>query len=183
VTFKKERLNGARVSFYKKAFLKKSHFIAYASESDFEMGRIMSKNSCSYDFRMEQIRRRLTYKKEKFSRLFTDYEKYKSFIETFPRDKRLIFGNVWSEDFFLLENAPSDTLIVIVPHQLSEGNIKLMIDQLPITNYQINLYTILELAYLHQKQEFQSLKFHSSSRFYLRMFVDLSSKYQSYHHH
>jgi 3-deoxy-D-manno-octulosonic-acid transferase len=132
VTFKRERLNGTRVSFYKKAFLKKSHFIAYASESDFEMGRIMSKNSCSYDFRMEQIRRRLTYKKEKFSRLFTDYEKYKSFIEKFPRDKRLIFGNVWSEDFFLLENAPSDTLIVIVPHQLSEGNIKLMIDQLAL---------------------------------------------------
>jgi 3-deoxy-D-manno-octulosonic-acid transferase len=130
VTFKKERIKGLGVSFYKKAFLKQSHLIVYASETDLKMGRMISKNSISYDFRMEQIRRRLTHKKEKFSRLFTQYLEFKSFLEKFPRDKRLIFGNVWPEDLFLLKNIPPDFLIVIVPHQLTEGNIKLMIEHL-----------------------------------------------------
>jgi 3-deoxy-D-manno-octulosonic-acid transferase len=71
-----------------------------------------------YDFRMEQIKRRMEKREEKFAKFFPQYQGLKKVIDRYPRQKRLIMGNAWPQDLFLLENLPADVLLVIVPHQL-----------------------------------------------------------------
>lgn len=118
VTFKKERMKAKVVSPFKKAFLKRSKSIVYSTNADLEQGTDLGFPGVVYDFRMEQIQRRIQNRLEKFSTHFTLYSEFKNHLESYPRGKRLILGNAWPEDMFLLENISHDVLIVIVPHQL-----------------------------------------------------------------
>lgn len=119
VTFKKERVKKKLVPFIKLLFLSRSDFTIFASEQDYELGKSMGINGTIYDFRMEQIKRRLLARDEKFFKMFPLYSELKLQIAKFPREKRLIFGNAWPEDLFLLKNLPSDVFLLIVPHKLT----------------------------------------------------------------
>jgi 3-deoxy-D-manno-octulosonic-acid transferase len=122
VTFKKEHVLGKKISFLKKLFLKKASYIVYASKNDRPIGTKLglSGDHPFFDFRIEQIKRRMEKRHEKFQQLFPLYSKFHQHIVKFPREKRLILGNIWPEDLFLLEKIPQDYLIVVVPHQLNE---------------------------------------------------------------
>lgn len=65
VTFKKERSQGGGPSFWKKLFLKHSDRITYAGVPDLETGKFLGLNGEVFDFRIEQIRRRVLRKKRK----------------------------------------------------------------------------------------------------------------------
>jgi len=122
VTFKKEHLLENKMSFLKKLFLKKASYIVYASKNDRLIGSKLglSEEHPFFDFRIEQIKRRMEKRHEKFQQLFPLYSKFNQHIRQFPREKRLIFGNIWPEDLFLLEKIPQEYLVVLVPHQLNE---------------------------------------------------------------
>ncbi len=119
VTFKKERVQKKLVSFFKRIFLSCSDYTVFASEQDYELGKTMGIEGTIYDFRMEQIKRRLSARNEKFLKVFPIYKELKSNIESYPRQKRLIIGNAWPDDLFLLKDIPRDIFLVIVPHKLS----------------------------------------------------------------
>ena len=118
VTFKKERAKRKNISFYKMAFLMRSDFTIFATEADYKQGQEMGMNGTIYDFRMEQIKRRMEKREEKFAKFFPQYQGLKKVIDQYPRNKRLIMGNAWPQDLFLLKDLPQDILLVIVPHQL-----------------------------------------------------------------
>lgn len=118
VTFKKERVKGKSLSAYKLAFLLRSDFTVFASEADYKEGQEMGMKGTIYDFRMEQIKRRMEKREEKFAKFFPQYLGLKKVIDQYPRHKRLILGNAWPQDLFLLKDLPQDILVVIVPHQL-----------------------------------------------------------------
>lgn len=120
VTFKKENQLGKKVSFLKQLFLKKASYIVYASRSDQETGKSLGLSNINpfFDFRIEQIKRRMEKRHEKFHQHFSLYPEFNRILMKYPREKRLVFGNIWPEDLFLLEKIPSDFLLVIVPHQL-----------------------------------------------------------------
>ena len=118
VTFKKERMKAKVVSKLKKAFLRRSSYTVYSTQADLEQGTDLGVKGVVYDFRMEQIQRRIENRADKFAKLFPLYPEFKNHLESYPRGKRLILGNAWPEDMFLLENVTSDVLVVIVPHQL-----------------------------------------------------------------
>lgn len=122
VTFKKENQLGKEVSYLKRLFLKKASYVVYASRNDKEIGNHLGLSSSNpfFDFRIEQIKRRLEKRHEKFSHNFSLYTDFNKEMMKFPRHKRLIFGNIWPEDLFLLEKIPSDYFIAIVPHQLRQ---------------------------------------------------------------
>lgn len=130
VTFKKERSTGKGISFIKKLFLKNSRLTVYASHEDAELGGHLGISGPVYDFRMEQIKRRVDNRFEKFNRLFPDYPSLKNDLEKYPRSKRLILGNAWPEDLHLLENLPADIMLLIVPHQLKPEIIQVMQERL-----------------------------------------------------
>jgi 3-deoxy-D-manno-octulosonic-acid transferase len=119
VTFKKEREKGRSVSWFKRLFLKHAHRIFYASPADAEQGMELACAGINYDFRIEQIRRRILLRQEKFSQRFAAYAQFRQQLELWPRHKRLVMGNAWPEDLHLLQKFPSDMLLVIVPHQLT----------------------------------------------------------------
>jgi 3-deoxy-D-manno-octulosonic-acid transferase len=129
-TFKKERMQAKVVSPLKKAFLKKSSYTVYSTNADLEQARDMGLSGVVYDFRMEQIYRRIENRMDKYSKLFALYPEFKNHLESYPRGKRLILGNAWAEDMFLLENISSDVLIVIVPHKLQPEIIAKMTESL-----------------------------------------------------
>ncbi len=116
VTFKKERSRGKNISGWKKQFLKRSTTIIYATAEDARQGKEMGFPGESFDFRIEQIKRRLAGKEEKFAKIFPEYQSLG--IEKFPREKRLIFGNAWPSDLILLDKLPDDFYILVVPHKL-----------------------------------------------------------------
>lgn len=116
VTFKKERSQGKSVSFWKKQFLKRAQTIIYATSEDARQGKEMGFPGETFDFRIEQIQRRLEARAEKYARIFPEYSTLG--FKEFPREKRLIFGNVWPSDLILLEHLPEDFYILIVPHKL-----------------------------------------------------------------
>lgn len=118
VSFKKERVRAKSVSLFKQAFLKRSDYTVFASEADYELGKTLGLSGPLYDFRMEQIKRRLELRGEKFSRIFPHYPALKTLIDSYPRHKRLLLGNAWPVDLNLLTHLPSDILLIIVPHQL-----------------------------------------------------------------
>jgi 3-deoxy-D-manno-octulosonic-acid transferase len=118
VTFKKERVKGKNLSPYKLAFLARSDFTIFATDADYKQGQEMGVKGTIYDFRMEQIKRRMEKREEKFAKFFPQYQGLKKLIDLYPRHKRLILGNAWPQDLFLLKDLPPDILIVIVPHQL-----------------------------------------------------------------
>lgn len=122
VTFKKERSKGKGPSWWKLLFLKNARSIVYAGEPDFEQGKNLELPGSLYDFRMEQIRRRMEGKEKKFKELFSVYPEFRQFLDGYSR--KLIVGNAWPSDLFLLRDLPSDVLLVVVPHQLSEEMIR-----------------------------------------------------------
>lgn len=117
VSFKKERSKGSRPSWWKKLFLKQAKSIVYAGVLDAETGVELGCPGLVYDFRMEQIRRRIEMKEEVLSQNFPQYLNLKSFLGTGPR--RVIFGNAWPSDLFLLRELPKDLIVLVVPHRLS----------------------------------------------------------------
>jgi len=119
VSFKKERIRHKKISWMKKKFLKQSDKIFYASEKDQEQGIKLGLSGDSYDFRMEQIRRRILTRHEKLRHDFFLYSELLQRLEKFPRGKRLIFANVWPSDLFLLKNIPKDFITVVLPHNLT----------------------------------------------------------------
>lgn len=118
-TFKKDRLKGKGVTFWKSLFLKNSSTVIYASELDERMGQEAGFPGLTFDFRVEQIRRRIKDREEKFKSHFPIYGSLKINFDRYPIEKRLIIGNAWPNDLFLLNDFPQDVLIVIVPHDLS----------------------------------------------------------------
>lgn len=116
VTFKKERSGKKEISPWKKSFLKRAKKIIYAGETDQKQGEVLGFKGHIYDFRIEQIRRRLVQKTEKFQTAFPAYPKLSEILQ---EKKTLIVGNAWPSDLFLLEKLPKDVFLMIVPHQLS----------------------------------------------------------------
>lgn len=119
MTFKKERSKNRAPSLWKKLFLKASDAIVFAGETDLKMASDLGFQGKTFDFRMEQIRRRIEKREEKFQQLFSLYPEFKQHADTF--EKKVILGNAWPSDLFLLRDVPKDVLLVIVPHQLSQG--------------------------------------------------------------
>lgn len=128
VTFKKERTKKSSISFWKKRFLSSSRKIIYATREDSELGQSLGFPGEVFDFRMEQIARRLKEKEEKFSRIFPEYKSLG--FDKFPREKRLILGNVWPSDLILLDSLPDDFFILVVPHKLEPEIIRAFEDKL-----------------------------------------------------
>jgi 3-deoxy-D-manno-octulosonic-acid transferase len=119
VTFKKEREKGSSVPWLKRLFLRRSEQVFYATEADEHQGRQLGVAGVTYDFRIEQIRRRIHLREDKFARQFVLYPDFRAIISAYPREKRLIMGNVWPQDMHLLQRLPKDILLVLVPHQLN----------------------------------------------------------------
>jgi len=119
VSFKRDRLTGKKISWIKRKFLSASSRLIYASGADGQQGKDLGYEGFVYDFRMEQIRRRISQRHSKFKELFPQYPQILKSLESKPRSKRLIFGNVWPSDLFLLKGLPSDFVIVVVPHKLT----------------------------------------------------------------
>ncbi len=124
VSFKKEKLKNKNISWIKNEFLKASKVVFFASESDKLFGQNLGFKGEAYDFRMEQIRRRILLKDEKFAVQFPQYQKLKAQWENYPRDKRLIMGNAWPADLPLLKDLPADYFVLIVPHKLEPEILK-----------------------------------------------------------
>jgi 3-deoxy-D-manno-octulosonic-acid transferase len=121
MTFKKERFKGKRPSWWKRHFLKNADSIIYAGLPDYEMGRNFGFPGKVFDFRSEQIKRRIEKKDEKMQTHFSIYQKFKTLHA--DHERSLLFGNVWPSDLFLLSQLPKDVLVVVIPHQLSEKNL------------------------------------------------------------
>lgn len=119
VSFKKERVKSRSISLMKKLFLKETKKIIYASGADQKQGQTLGFDGLCYDFRMEQIRRRIELRDEKFASIFPEYPHLKQAFEKYPRHKRLIIGNAWPSDLFLLDKLPKDVFVLVVPHQLT----------------------------------------------------------------
>lgn len=120
MTFKKERSRGKSPSFWKKLFLKNAKTIIYATSQDAEEGKKLGLPGTVYDFRAEQIRRRMDQRVAKFESHFALYPDFYSHVNLIPREKRLIVGNAWPSDLFLLKDLPEDVFLTVVPHQLSD---------------------------------------------------------------
>lgn len=118
VSFKKERLSGSSISSFKQAFLLRAKTIIYASQAEEALGKSLGYVGRVFDFRIEQIERRISERDKKFSLFFPEYGDLKSKLETYPRHKRLIVGNAWPVDGKLLEKIPHDFFVLIVPHKL-----------------------------------------------------------------
>jgi 3-deoxy-D-manno-octulosonic-acid transferase len=113
VTFRKS------ASWWKKKFLAKASTIIYATGKDARTGKELGFPGVSFDFRIEQIRRRLEGKSGKFAEMFPEYGSLE--FHRYPREKRLIFGNAWPSDIHLLEKVPEDISILVVPHKLESA--------------------------------------------------------------
>jgi 3-deoxy-D-manno-octulosonic-acid transferase len=121
MTFKKERSQGRSVSRWKLLFLKSARKIVYAGAPDAQQGLMLKCPGEVYDFREEQIRRRVEARNHKFQDHFSLYPEFTRQVSTYER--KIIFGNSWPSDLFLLKNLPMEVLVVIVPHDLSEENL------------------------------------------------------------
>ena len=131
-TFKKERSRNKGPSLWKKLFLKYADVVVYAGEKDLKLGESLKFPGHNFDFRIEQIRRRILSKEEKFKELFPLYPAYSSHLALYPQGQKLIMGNAWPTDLFLLKLIPKETLVVIVPHNLSEEVMKLFRENLDL---------------------------------------------------
>lgn len=118
LTFKKERILGNKVSFWKKIFLNRATTRIYATETDLKEGQLLSYSGSFFDFRLEQINRRVLLKAEKFQTHFELYSNLKKIME--EHSTKLIFGNIWPEDLFLLEDLPQEVFLLLVPHKLNQ---------------------------------------------------------------
>ncbi len=118
VSFKKERMKKKKISFTKKLFLSRAKKIVFASEADKEFVSHLGFEGSVYDFRMEQINRRIKRRLQTFEDKFYTYPDLQKAMEAFPPEKRLIMGNAWPVDLHLLKNLPADYFLMVVPHQL-----------------------------------------------------------------
>lgn len=125
-SLKKERVKEKNISWFKSLFYKYSSKIIFASASDEKKAQELGFRGMHYDFRMEQIRRRIAAREEKFQRVFSPYDNLKKQMERYPRERRLIIGNAWPQDLFLLKDLPEDFFIMVVPHQLTGEILKTM---------------------------------------------------------
>ena len=141
VSFKKERVKKLSLSAFKKAFLNRADSVIFSSEADAAFAKELGFTGPVYDFRMEQIKRRMENRLQKFETQFPLYPEFSSYLETYPREKRLILGNAWPEDLFLLESVPADVLVVVVPHQLKPEIITRMQEQLRALGREAELIT------------------------------------------
>ena len=123
MTFKKERSKGRTPSWMKRQFLKLASAIVYASEDDLLYGKKMGFPGINYDFRMEQIYRRIKNRGETLQKKMACFPTYQELLLNYPAHRRLIVGNAWAEDISLLRNLPQDILLFVVPHQLQEANL------------------------------------------------------------
>lgn len=130
VSFKKERIQDRDVSWIKRQFLKEAKIIFYASEQDQKVGFSLGLQGENYDFRMEQIKRRIDHKENKFKNLLPQYPELKKMWDTYPKEKRLIIGNAWIQDLILLKNLPSDVFVLVVPHKLEAQILTAIFDEL-----------------------------------------------------
>lgn len=130
MSFKKERALNKQVSWFKKSFLKQASRIVYASAKDQDQGLKLGYKGSLYDFRIEQIRRRMERREEKLIRIFPEYIQLKALWEKFPRHKRLIIGNAWPSDLKLLTLIPDDVFVMVVPHKLEPVILKAFRDGL-----------------------------------------------------
>lgn len=117
MTFKKEREKGKGISFLKRRFLSRASRIIYASGVDGETGKGLGFPGPVFDFRIEQIERRRQEREEKFKRVFPEYKTLG--FHNYPREKRLILGNVWPSDLLLFQEIPEDYFVLVVPHLLT----------------------------------------------------------------
>jgi 3-deoxy-D-manno-octulosonic-acid transferase len=136
MTFKKERLKGISPSFWKREFLKKSSCIFYATKHDAEYGKDQGFPGEVFDFRIEQIQRRISVKDQKLQKLFPDFLLLPNILKN--KSKSLIFGNVWPSDLFLIEKLPKDVFLIIVPHLLDEKILNQFRNQLTRLNRKFN---------------------------------------------
>jgi 3-deoxy-D-manno-octulosonic-acid transferase len=142
MTFKKERSQKREISFWKKLFLREASRIVYAGGEDLIQAQELGYKGRVFDFRIEQIKRRIKDKELKLKNLFPLYNDFKIHLDKF--DKKIILGNAWPSDMFLLRDLPSDYLLVIVPHQLSEEILNLFretLDNLGREVFEINNQT------------------------------------------
>jgi len=121
VTFKKLRLKGKKPGFYKRLFLKHASSIFYASKADLDFGKGLGFKGEFYDFRLEQIRRRVSSRDDKFATLFPGYQELRSLLENYPRERRLIIGNAWPSDLAVLKEIPDNYFVLVVPHKLDSN--------------------------------------------------------------
>ncbi|HXH29706.1 MAG TPA: hypothetical protein VNJ01_02725 [Bacteriovoracaceae bacterium] len=119
VSLKRERLKGVAPGWYKLMFLRASQQLYFSTSEDLNYAKLLGLTGEVHDFRIEQIRRRLVHRLENFQRLLPEYPQLKSIMEKYPREKRLLFGNAWPSDLFLLKLLPEDVFILVVPHQLT----------------------------------------------------------------
>jgi 3-deoxy-D-manno-octulosonic-acid transferase len=126
VTFKKERTLKKGIPFFKRIFLNNSEKIVFASQQDLKTAKDYGFNGTFFDFRIEQIRRRILKRDQTLSQKFSHFSQLQSFFLKVPFKNRIIFGNVWPEDIFLLKDLPSDYRCLIIPHKLDPDIIKKM---------------------------------------------------------
>jgi 3-deoxy-D-manno-octulosonic-acid transferase len=136
ISFKKERLKGRSISWMKEKFLLSSQLRVYASQEDLEWAEKFSLPGVAYDFRMEQIQRRLQRREAKLDSHFSSYKKLTSLWQNYPPSQRLIMGNCWPEDIELLEHLGEDFFILIIPHQLGAKNLSEIQRQLKLIGKQ-----------------------------------------------
>jgi 3-deoxy-D-manno-octulosonic-acid transferase len=119
VSFKKERKKNRRPSWFKLFFLSSAHKLVFASDADQKLALSLGLKGESYDYRIEQIRRRLEQKSFKFQKQFQSYPILLDLLSQYPRERTLILGNAWPSDLALLHNLPEDVFLLVVPHKLS----------------------------------------------------------------
>jgi 3-deoxy-D-manno-octulosonic-acid transferase len=116
MSFKKERLKNKRPSLWKRFFLMVAKTVVYASEEDLHLGYSLGYPGKFYDFRIEQIRRRIQRREQKFEESFILHSQLIKVLDSFP--KKILIGNSWPSDLFLLSKLPSSVAVLIVPHKL-----------------------------------------------------------------
>lgn len=105
----------------KRLFFSRAQSLVFATKLDQEFARNHHWKGSVYDFRMEQIRRRLEKREEKFAKVFPNYSQLQTILSQYPKQRRLIFANCWPSDLILLETIPDDVFILVVPHKLDQG--------------------------------------------------------------
>jgi 3-deoxy-D-manno-octulosonic-acid transferase len=142
VSFKKDRLQGKYPSAYKRLFLNRAQKLFFASGRELETAEAMGLSGKVYDFRIEQIHRRVENRLEKFAREFPQYPD----LLSHRKEKNLILGNAWVSDLKLLEDLKKNVFCLIVPHKLDQKNLEAFFSELrrlKLSFQEINLETKL----------------------------------------
>ncbi len=117
MSFKKERSLSRAPSRWKRLFLEAARVVVYAGEPEAIVGSKLRSPGLVFDFRIEQIRRRVALREEKFRTGFPQHRELTSLLEKSPQ--KVILGNAWPSDLYLLSGLPTDVLVLVVPHNLT----------------------------------------------------------------